>query len=248
MEKDLKGKTALVTGCSGTIGRSIALSLADRGSNIIVHYGARENEARTIAGEIEARNSKAIIASANIGVFEEVQTMIQKGIRAFSTIDILINSAGGHRAGKVYKISIDDWDLVIKSCLYGTFYCCRSVLPLMMEKKWGRIVSISSLAGEYGYPGDSAYASAKAGLIAFNKSLAKEIAGYGITTNIVTPGFVPSEGTKTLPEKSLERIRTAIPMGRLGSPEDVAEVVTFLVTKGDYITGSIYHVDGGLTQ
>jgi 3-oxoacyl-[acyl-carrier protein] reductase len=248
MEKDLKGKTALVTGCSGTIGRAIALSLANSGANIIVHYGAREKEARTIAEEIEARNSGAIIAGANIGVFEEVQAMIQKGLHAFGSIDILVNSAGGHRAGKVYKLSIDDWDLVIKSSLYGTFYCCRSVLPLMMEKKWGRIVSISSLAGEYGYPGDSAYASAKAGLIAFNKSLAKEVAGYGITTNIVTPGFVPSEGTKTLTERSLERIKAAIPMGRLGKPEEVAEVVTFLVTKGDYITGSIYHVNGGLTQ
>jgi len=248
MEKNLKGKTALITGCSGTIGRSIALLLADCGSNIIVHYGTRENEAQAIAEEIQAKYSAAIVVKANMGSFEEVQTMIQEGIRTFGSIDILVNSAGSHRAGKVYKLPIDDWDLVIKSSLYGTFYCCRSVLPLMIERKWGRIVSISSLAGEYGYPGDSAYASAKAGLIAFNKSLAKEIAEYGITTNIVIPGFVPSEGTKTLSEKSLERIRAAIPMGRLGKPEEVAEVVMFLITKGDYITGSVYHVDGGLTQ
>jgi NAD(P)-dependent dehydrogenase (short-subunit alcohol dehydrogenase family) len=242
VETDLQGKTALVTGCSGVIGRAIALSLADRGVNIIVHYGAREKEARTIAEEIEARNSRAIIAKANVAVFEEVQAMVQKGLHVFNS------SASSHRGGKVYKLSIDDWDLVIRSALYGAFYCCRSVLPLMMEQKWGRIISISSLAGEYGYPGDSAYASAKAGLIAFNKSLAKEIAGHGITANIVTPGFVPSEGTKTLTEKGIERIRAAIPMGRFGKPEEVAEVVTFLVAQGDYITGSIYHVDGGLTQ
>ena len=248
METDLQGKTALVTGCSGVIGRAIALSLADRGVNIIVHYGAREKEASAIAEEIEARNSRAIIAKANVGVFEEVQAMVQKGLHVFNSIDILVNSASSHRGGKVYKLSIDDWDLVIRSALYGAFYCCRSVLPLMMEHKWGRIISISSLAGEYGYPGDSAYASAKAGLIAFNKSLAKEIAGHGITANIVTPGFVLSEGTKTLTEKSIERIRAAIPMGRFGKPEEVAEVVTFLVAQGDYITGSIYHVDGGLTQ
>lgn len=224
------------------------MSLAEHGVNIIVHYGAREKEARAIVEEIEARNSKAVLVGANVGVFEEVQAMIQRGLHAFGSIDILVNSAAGHRSGKVYRLSIDDWDLVIKSALYGTFYCCRTVLPSMMEQRWGRIVSISSLAGEYGYPGDSAYASAKAGLVAFTKSLAKEVAGYGITANIVTPGFVPSEGTKTLTEKNIERIRAAIPMGRFGKPEEVAEIVTFLVAKGDYVTGSVYHIDGGLTQ
>jgi len=248
METDLRGKTALVTGCSGTIGRAIALSLADRGVNIVVHYGVREKEARAIREEIEARDSRAIVAGANVGVFEEVQAMIEEAFRVFGSIDILVNSAGSHRSGKVYKLSMSNWDLVIKSILYGTFYCCRMVLPSMMEMRWGRIINISSLAGEYGYPGDSAYASAKAGLIAFTRSLAKEIASYGITANIVTPGFVPSEGTKRLTEKNIEKIRAAIPIGRFGKPEEVAEIVTFLIEKGDYITGSIYHVDGGLTQ
>lgn len=237
-----------MTGCSGTIGRAIALSLADLGVNVVVHYYTREREAYKIVEEIEAKKSKAIVVKANIGIFEEIRIMIQKGVDIFGSIDILVNCASSHKAGKVHKLSIDDWDLVIKSALYGTFYCCKCVLPLMMKHKWGRIISISSLAGVYGYPGDSAYAAAKAGLIAFNKSLAKEIASYGITTNIVIPGFIPSEGTKMLTEKSIERIRAAIPMGRFGKPEEIAEVVTFLIVKGDYITGSIYHVDGGLTQ
>jgi NAD(P)-dependent dehydrogenase (short-subunit alcohol dehydrogenase family) len=248
METDLKGKVALVTGCSGTIGRAVALLLAEHGVHIVVHYGTREKEARAIAKEIEARDAKAVVICANVGVFEEVQGMIRMVLHSLGPIDILVNCASGHRSGKVYKLPIEDWDLVVKSALYGTFYCCRTVLPSMLERGWGRIVNISSLAGEYGYPGDSAYASAKAGLVAFTKSLAREVAGYGITANIVTPGFIPSETTKTLTERNIEKIRAAIPMGRFGKPEEVADVVMFLIAKGDYVTGSIYHVDGGLKQ
>ncbi|RJR49168.1 MAG: 3-oxoacyl-ACP reductase FabG [Desulfobacteraceae bacterium] len=248
MTKTMEGKTALVTGCSGTIGRAIALSLAERGANIVVHYGAREKEARSVAKEIESRDAKALVARANVAIFQEVQLMFEECILSFGQIDILVNCASGHRSGKVHKIPIEDFDMVVKSSLYGTFYCCRTILPGMIERGWGRIVNISSLAGEHGYPGDSAYASGKAGLIAFTKSLSKEIARFGITANIVIPGFIPSETTKTLKEKNIEGIRSAIPMGRFGKPEEVAEVVTFLIEKGEYITGSIYHVDGGLTN
>jgi NAD(P)-dependent dehydrogenase (short-subunit alcohol dehydrogenase family) len=244
----LTGKTALITGCSGAIGRAIALSLAEEGVNIIVHYGSREKEASKIAAEIEARGPRAMIAGADVGVFTEVESMVEKGLKAFGSIDILANGAAGHKSGRVHKLSIEDWDFVIKSALYGTFYCCRCVLPSMMERRWGRIINISSPAGEHGYPGDSAYAAAKAGIIAFTRSLAQETASYGITANIVTPGFVPSETTKTLTEKNIERIKAGILLGRVGTPEEVADVVTFLVSKGDYITGSMYHVDGGLTR
>lgn len=171
--------------------------------------------------------------------------MVKRGLENFNSIDILVNNATLHRGGKVHKLSLDDWDLVIKSCLYGAFYCCRCVLPSMLKNGWGRIINISSPAGERGYPGDTAYGAAKAGLLGFTKSLAKEVARYGIPVNVVIPGFVPSETTKTLSEKNIEQIKAGILLGRFCEPEEVAKLVTFLISKGEYITGSVHHIDGG---
>jgi len=247
LKTDLEGKTALVTGGSGTIGRSIVSALATEGANVIVHYRTRENEANDVAAEIIAKGARAITIRADITVWSEVESMVDKGIAEFGSIDILVNNATSHRAGKIHKLSFESWDTVIRSCLYGTYFCTRCVIPFMLERNWGRIINISSPAGERGHPGDTAYGSAKAGLLGFTKSLAKEVAPFGITVNAVIPGFIPNDCTKFLSAKSLEQIKAGILLGRFGDPQEVADMITFLVCNGDYITGSIHHVDGGAT-
>jgi 3-oxoacyl-[acyl-carrier protein] reductase len=243
----LEGKTALVTGCSGTIGRAIAGAIADEGGNVIVHYRTRESEAFEIADEVRAKGTKAMVVRADIAVWSEAESMVNDAVAEFGSVDILVNNAAFHRGGKVHKLPIEDWDMVIKSCLYGTFFCTRCVIPFMIERKWGRIINISSPAGERGHAGETAYGAAKAGLLGFTKSLAKEVAQHGITVNAVIPGFVPNEGTKFLTQKSMDQIKAGILLGRAGEPREVADLILFLIAHGDYITGSIHHVDGGLT-
>lgn len=242
----MKGKTALVTGSSRGIGRAIALRLADEGINVIVNYRTREKEAMEVVSLIERKGGKAVAIQADVSVLREVEDMVSRGRDAFGPIEILVNNATIHRGGRVHKLSPEAWDIVIRSCLYGAYNCCHLVVPDMIQKGWGRIVNISSTVGERGYPGDAAYGAAKAGLIGFTKSLARELAGNGVTVNVVMPGFVLTEMTQALTPKNIEGIRASIPLGRLCEPEEVAEMVAFLVCKGDHITGSVHHVDGGI--
>ena len=242
----LEGRTALVTGSSRGIGRAIAVRLAEEGAKVVVNYRSRDKEASDAVGEIQERGGKALACRADVSSFEQVDAMVKQAARALGPVDILVNNATIHRGRKVEKLPLEDWDLVIKSCLYGAFHCTRCVVPSMKERKWGRIVNISSTVGERGYPGDSAYWAAKAGIVGFTKSLARELARDGITVNAVMPGFVLTEMTRSLSPDNIELIKASIPMGKLCEPEDVAEVVTFLASKGHNITGSVHHVDGGI--
>ena len=242
----LEGRTALVTGSSRGIGRAIAVRLAEEGAKVVVNYRSRDKEASDAVGEIQERGGKALACRADVSSFEQVDAMVKQAARALGPVDILVNNATIHRGRKVEKLPLEDWDLVIKSCLYGAFHCTRCVVPSMKERKWGRIVNISSTVGERGYPGDSAYGAAKAGIVGFTKSLARELARDGITVNAVMPGFVLTEMTRSLSPDNIELIKASIPMGKLCEPEDVAEVVTFLASKGHNITGSVHHVDGGI--
>jgi 3-oxoacyl-[acyl-carrier protein] reductase len=206
----------------------------------------REKEASEVVAIIDAKGGRARACRADVSRYDEVAAMVEDVKRELGPIDILVNNATIHRGRKVEKLPLEDWDLVIKSCLYGAFHCTRCVVPSMKERGWGRIVNISSGVGERGYPGDTAYGAAKAGLLGFTKSLSRELAPYRITVNAVMPGFVLTEMTGSLTSENIELIRQSIPLGKLCEPEDVAEMVAFLVSKGSHITGSIHHVDGGL--
>ena len=241
-------RVALVTGSARGIGRAVAIDLARQGANLIVNYRTRRDSAEEVAGIIREMGSEAMLAKADVAMEEEVKAMIGRSVEHFGGIDILVNNAAIHRGGRVQKLSTEDWDLVMNSVMKGTFNCCRYVVPLMVEKKWGRIINISSVAGLHGYPGDTAYGSAKAGLIGFTKSLAKETATKGITANVVIPGYLQTDMTSVLFDTE-EKIRSAIqgiPMGRPGRPEEIAELVSFLAFKGSYITGEVIRVDGGM--
>jgi 3-oxoacyl-[acyl-carrier protein] reductase len=242
----LEGRTALVTGSSRGIGRAIALRLAGEGAGMIVNCRSREKEAAEVVSEIESRGGRALAVRADVSNYDEVEAMVREAARLLGPVDILVNNATIHRGRKIEKLPLEDWDLVVKSCLYGAFHCTRCVVPSMKERKWGRIVNISSSVGERGYPGDSAYGAAKAGLLGFTKSLARELARDGILVNAVIPGFVLTEMTRSLSPDNIELIRASIPVGRLCEPEEVAEMVAFLVGKGHNITGSVHHVDGGI--
>ena len=243
----LEGRTALVTGSSRGIGRAIALRLSEEGANVIVNYRSRQKEASEVVSQIEARGGKALAFRADVSCFEEVDAMVKEATGALGAIDVLVNNATIHRGRKVEKLPLEDWDLVIKSCLYGAFHCTRCIVPSMKKRKWGRIINISSSVGERGYPGDSAYGAAKAGILGFTRSLARELARDGITVTAVIPGFVVTEMTSSLSRANIELIKASIPLGKLCEPEDVAEVVAFLASKGHNITGSVHHVDGGIS-
>ena len=243
---ELDGRTALVTGSSRGIGRAIAIRLAEAGAKVAVNYRVREKEASEVVAIIDAKGGRALACRADVSRYDEVAAMVEDVKRELGPIDILVNNATIHRGRKVEKLPLEDWDLVIKSCLYGAFHCTRCVVPSMKERGWGRIVNISSGVGERGYPGDTAYGAAKAGLLGFTKSLSRELAPYRITVNAVMPGFVLTEMTGSLTSENIELIRQSIPLGKLCEPEDVAEMVAFLVAKGSNVTGSIHHVDGGL--
>ena len=242
----LEGRTALVTGSSRGIGRAIAVRLAEEGAKVIVNFRSRDKEAQEVVSGIQEKGGKAIACRADVSRFEEVDAMVKQATRSLGPIDILVNNATIHRGRKVEKLPLEDWDLVIKSCLYGAFHCTRCVVNSMKERGWGRIINISSSVGERGYPGDSAYGAAKAGILGFTKSLARELARHGVAVTAVIPGFVLTEMTKSLSADNIELIKASIPVGKLCEPEDVAELVAFLASKGHNITGSIHHVDGGI--
>jgi 3-oxoacyl-[acyl-carrier protein] reductase len=241
-------KVALVTGAARGIGRAIAIDLAREGAKVIVNYRSRPDAAEEVVNVIHGMGVEAISIKADVSDDSEVRSMVDLAARKMGGIDILVNNATIHRGGRVQKLPPDDWDVVMNSALKGAFHCCRHVVPLMVEKGWGRIINISSYAGLHGYPGDTAYGAAKAGLIGFTKSLAKEVARKQITANAVIPGFLQTDMTAPLfaTEEKIKSEIERIPLGRPGKLEEVAELVSFLAFKGSYITGAVLLVDGGM--
>jgi 3-oxoacyl-[acyl-carrier protein] reductase len=190
---------------------------------------------------------RALPIQADVAEAAEVERMAAEAVEAFGHIDILVNNATLHRGRRVEKLPESDWDAVIDSCLKGAYHCCRHLVPQMRARSRGRIINISSSVGLIGWPGDTAYAAAKSGLIGFTRSLAKEVAADGITANVVMPGYIRTDMTAALTPKNIEHMLSLIPLGRAGEPEDVAEVVTFLAAAGAYVTGAVYVVDGGMS-
>ncbi len=243
---DVRGKTALITGSSRGIGKAFALRLAEEGMNILVNYHSRKKDAEEVVSLIQMKGARAIAIAADVSNYSEVERMVGQGREMFGKIEVLINNAAVHRGAKIHKLAPEDWDVVVRSSLYGAYNCCHLVVPDMIDKGWGRIVNIASPVGLRGYPGDGAYAAAKAGLIGLTKSMARELGLNGITVNAVNPGFVVTEMVQTLSSSNIENIKANIPMGRACEAAEVAEVAAFLVCRGDHVTGSVYSVDGGI--
>ncbi|MFQ6118494.1 MAG: 3-oxoacyl-[acyl-carrier-protein] reductase [Methanosarcinales archaeon] len=243
----LNDKVALVTGSSRGIGRSIALALAEEGADVAINYQAREVPAKEVAQQIEDMGRSSGIYKANVGNFEQVNKMISDITENFGKIDILVNNAGINRDKTLAKMDQKMWNEVISVNLNSVFNCTRAVINGMIERKYGRIVNISSVVGLMGNIGQSNYAASKAGVIGFTKTLAKEVARKGITVNAIAPGFIATDMLASIPEKIMDKIIDSIPLGRLGQPEEVAKAVVYLVSDdGAYITGQVLSINGGL--
>ena len=234
----LEGKTALVTGSSRGIGRAIALELGRAGASVVVGYRAGRDEAEAVAAEIGGRALQADVADP-----EAAKALVEKA----GDLDILVNNAGITRDGLLARMPDEDWRDVIETNLSAMFYTCRAVARPMMKKRGGSIVNISSIVGVHGNPGQTNYAAAKAGIIGFTKSLARELGSRGVRANVVAPGYVSTQLTDVLPDEAKAAMLAATPLGRLGDPADVAGAVRFLCSDAaSFITGEVLLVDGGL--
>jgi len=247
---ELEGKVSLVTGASRGIGKSIALKLASLGAKVAVNYVAIEAtnkaDAESVVETITRPGGEAMAVEADIRDGEAVKAMMEQVIEKWGKIDILVNNAGINRDTLLLRMSDNAWDDVISTNLRGAYLCTKFVVKYMMKQQWGRIISISSVVGRVGNVGQSNYAASKGGIIAFTKSVAREIGSRNITVNAVAPGFIVTEMTDKLPPERREGMLAMIPLQRLGQPEDVAELVAFLATeRAGYITGQVITIDGG---
>ena len=245
----LAEKTALVTGASRGIGRATALELAKAGAKVAVNFAGNRAAAEEVVSLIEAAGGQAMLVQADVGNAVDVETMLKAVVERFGKIDILVNNAGITRDNLIMRMKEEEWDAVIHTNLKGIFNCTKAVTRLRMKQKYGRIVNMTSVVGVMGNAGQSNYAAAKAGVIGFTKSMAKELASRNITVNAVAPGYISTDMTANLPEQAKSELQSQIPLQRLGNPEDVAAAVLFLVSPGaDYITGQTLHVDGGMVM
>lgn len=245
----LDGKVAVVTGASRGIGRAIALELARRGARVVVNYHRNAAAAEEVVAAIRAGGGEAVAVGADVSDFQQAQALIQSAIQTFGRIDILVNNAGVTRDQLILMMSEEDWDTVIRVDLKSLFNTCKAAARPMVRQRSGRIINISSVVGLAGQGGQTNYAAAKAGVIGFSKSLAKELGPRGITVNVVAPGFIPTDLTAELPEELRQEAIRRTPLGRPGSPEDVAYAVAFLASdEAAFITGAVLPVDGGLVM
>lgn len=245
----LEGKTALITGASRGIGRAIALKLSQEGAAVAINYAGNTAAAEEVQHMIQEKGGKAIIVQADVSDGTAVEAMIKKVEEELGTIDILVNNAGITRDNLLLRMKEADWDAVLDTNLKSAYYCTKAVTKLMMKKRYGRIVNMTSVVGLTGNVSQANYAAAKAGLIGFSKSMAKELASRGITVNMVAPGFIETDMTAVLSDKIKEAMAAGIPEGRAGKPEDVANAVLFLVSDyASYITGQVINVDGGMVM
>jgi len=242
----LEGKVALVTGGAQGIGRAIALVLAREGAKIVVSDINLEKAEET-CGELAAMGREAMAVKGNVADGKDAEMMIKKALDQFGRLDILVNNAGITRDQVLLRMKEEDWDLVLGVNLKGAFHLTKAVLRPFLKQKGGKIINIASVTGQMGNAGQSNYASSKAGLIGFTKSVAREYASRNIQVNAVAPGFIDTPMSQAIPQKEREFLIKQIPLERLGTPEDIAEAVLFLAGPGaDYITGQVLNVNGGM--
>ncbi len=242
----ISGKIALVTGAAQGIGREIALALAADGADVAICDVNLETAQKT-AADIEATGRKSLAIKANVASSADVSAMLEQVVEKFGRIDILVNNAGITRDGLILRMKDEDWDLVLSINLKGAFLCTKSALKYMTKQRAGTVINIASIVGAMGNAGQANYVASKAGLIGLTKTIAREYANRGITANAVAPGFIETAMTQALPENVRQELAKQIPMGKLGTPGDVANAVRFLASPwASYITGQVVHVNGGM--
>ncbi len=243
----LDGKVALVTGGSRGIGRAVVKELAGAGASVAINYQGSREAAEEVLREIESFGGKGIVVQADVSDFEACESMVKKTVEELGRIDVLVNNAGINRDNLLARMKQEEWEQVIGINLNGVYNCTRAVIrPLLKQKSGGRIINISSVSGVFGNSGQANYAAAKGGVIAFTKTVAKELGSRGINVNAVAPGMIESEMTEKLSEEIKNESVNRISLGRFGKPEEVAQVVIFLAESGDYITGQVICVDGDI--
>lgn len=245
----LDGKVALVTGASRGIGRAVAIELAKEGATVAINYAGNVAAAEEVKNIITDMGGKAMIVQADVSDEQAASEMVEKVIAEFGQIDILVNNAGITRDGLFIRMKSQDWNAVINTNLTGIFNCTKVAAKYMMKKRSGKIINMTSVSGIMGNIGQTNYSAAKAGVIGFTKSLAREMASRGITVNAVAPGFIATDMTAAMPEKAQAQVVGSIPLGKMGQPEDIANAVVFLASdKASYITGQVVNVDGGMVM
>ena len=241
------GRVALITGGSRGIGRAIALRLAGDGNKIAVNYKSQEEAANWVVNAVEAMGGEAMAVGADVTQGPEIEAMVKKVEDAWGGVDILVNNAGIIHDSLLLRMAEEVWDEVINTNLKGTYYCTKAALRYMVRKRWGRIINVVSVVGIEGNPGQSNYAASKAGMIAFSRSIAKEVASRSITVNAVAPGYIATEIVEDLNPEFKDLILSRIPQNRFGTADDVASLVRFLASEeAGYITGEVIRVDGGI--
>jgi 3-oxoacyl-[acyl-carrier protein] reductase len=244
-----EGKAAIVTGASRGIGREIALNLANEGAKVVVNYSGSKDKADEVVALIKNAGGEAFAVQADVSNPDSVKNMIDETIATFGSIDILVNNAGITRDNLLMRMKEEEWDDVININLKGVFLCTKGVTRQMMRQRAGKIVNVASIVGVSGNPGQANYVAAKAGVIGLTKTTAKELATRNINVNAVAPGFITTDMTETLSEDVQKQMLANIPLGKLGSPENVAKTVLFLLSDdAAYITGQTIHVDGGMVM
>ncbi|MBF2074049.1 MAG: 3-oxoacyl-[acyl-carrier-protein] reductase [Synechococcales cyanobacterium C42_A2020_086] len=244
----LQDQVALVTGASRGIGRAVALALAAEGARVVVNYASSSAAAEAVVAEISSLGGEALALQADVAQTEQVDGLFNALMEKWGRLDVLVNNAGIARDTLLLRMKLDDWQAVIDLNLTGVFLCTRAASKIMLKQRSGRIVNVTSVVGEMGNPGQANYSAAKAGVMGFTKTVAKELASRGITVNAVAPGFIATDMTADL--KAGEDILKLIPLGRYGQPEEVAGLIRFLVADpaASYITGQILNIDGGMVM
>jgi len=245
----LEGRVAIVTGASRGIGRAIALELAGRGASVIVNFYSSQPAAEEVVRQIEEAGGRAKAVKADVSNFAEAQELVKYAVEMFGGLDILINNAGITRDMLIMMMSEEDWDRVQNTNLKSTFNCSKAAVRHMMRKRYGRIINITSVAGQMGNPGQTNYSASKAGQIGFTKALAREVAARNITVNAIAAGYIDTDIWANVPEEARQAALSIIPLGRKGQPEEIAYAVAFLASdQAAYITGQILGIDGGMAM
>ena len=243
----LQGKTAIVTGASRGIGKATALALATVGAKVVVNYARSSDAAEEVVKTIVDGGGDAVALQADVSQPEAVDNLIKETLAKYSSIDVLVNNAGITKDTLLMRMKLEQWQAVINLNLTGVFLCTKAVTKTMLKQRSGRIINIASVAGQMGNPGQANYSAAKAGVIGFTKTVAKELASRGVTVNAVAPGFIETDMTHDL---KADDILKFIPLGRYGKPEEIAGMIRFLAADpaAAYITGQVFNVDGGMVM